>query len=63
VQPSSFRWLALLGGAAAALYSAAVVAPLLRSPAGDYLRPLIGRVAAAAGRPWSRNRGSLPAAP
>jgi O-antigen/teichoic acid export membrane protein len=44
LQPSSFVLLALLGGAAALLYALAVVAPLLRSPAGVYLRPVIARL-------------------
>ena len=41
-QPSSFVLLAILGAAAGLFYSLAVVAPLLRSPAGVYLRPLLG---------------------
>jgi O-antigen/teichoic acid export membrane protein len=43
LQPASFAPLALIGIVAAALYSIAVVAPLLKSPAGVYLRPLIAR--------------------
>ena len=63
VQPSSFPWLAVLGGSAALLYSLAVVAPLLRSPAGAYLRPLIGRVRSAVSGLTARNSDNLPAAP
>jgi O-antigen/teichoic acid export membrane protein len=63
VQPPSFPWLAGLGGSAALLYSLAVVAPLLRSPAGGYLRPLIGRVSNAVSGLTARNRDDLPAAP
>jgi O-antigen/teichoic acid export membrane protein len=44
LQPSTFPLLALLGLAAGLLYAVAVVAPLLRSPAGVYLRPIIARV-------------------
>jgi O-antigen/teichoic acid export membrane protein len=44
LQPSSFPLLALMGLAAALLYTLAVVAPLLRSPAGVYLRPLLARI-------------------
>ena len=42
--------------------SLAVVAPLLRSPAGVYLRPLIGRVTGAASTLIARKR-DVPAAP
>jgi O-antigen/teichoic acid export membrane protein len=63
VQPSSFLWLAVLGGSAAVLYSLAVVAPLLRSPAGVYLRLLIGRVRNAVSGLATRNRDNLLAAP
>lgn len=63
VRPSSFPWLAALGGSAALLYSLAVVAPLLRSPAGVYLRPLIGRVTRILAGLTARNRDNLPAAP
>lgn len=63
VQPSSFPWLAVLGGSAALLYSLAVVAPLLWSPAGAYLRPLIRRVRSAVSGLTARNRDNLPAAP
>ncbi len=44
IRPSTFVLLAALGGAAGILYAAVVVAPLLRSPAGAYLRPLLARV-------------------
>ena len=44
IRPSSFAALAAMGAAAAAVYSVAVVAPLLQSPAGVYLRPLLDRV-------------------
>lgn len=63
IQPASFPWLALLGGTAAVLYSVAVVAPLLKSPAGIYLRPLIGRVTGAVSSFTSRKRDNLRAAP
>jgi O-antigen/teichoic acid export membrane protein len=59
LQPASFLLLAILGGAAAALYSVAVVAPLLRSPAGVYLRPLLTRVKTAVYSLASRKRDSL----
>jgi O-antigen/teichoic acid export membrane protein len=42
--PSSFVALAALGGVTALIYALAVVAPLLRSPAGVYLRPLLAQV-------------------
>jgi len=63
IQPASFPWLALLGGTAALFYTVAVIAPLLQSPAGVYLRPLIGRVTGAVSRLTSRKRGNLPVAP
>ena len=63
VQPSSFPWLAALGASAALLYSLAVVAPLLQSPAGVYLRPLIGRATSAVSGLTARKRDNLPAAP
>ena len=63
VQPSSFPWLALLGAAAAVLYSLVVVAPLLRSPAGVYLRPLVGRVSSAVSGLTSRKRDHLSTTP
>jgi O-antigen/teichoic acid export membrane protein len=63
VQPSSFPWLAVLGGSAAVLYSLAVVAPLLRSPAGIYLRPLIGRISGAVTGLTTRNRHKVSATP
>jgi hypothetical protein len=44
LQPSSFVLLALLGGAAATLYTVVVAPPVLRSPAGAYLRPLLARL-------------------
>jgi O-antigen/teichoic acid export membrane protein len=44
VRPASFPALALMVGAAAALYALAVASPLLRSPAGVYLQPLIVRL-------------------
>jgi hypothetical protein len=43
-RPPTFAWLALLGAAAGGLYLAVVMAPLLRSPAGAYLRPLLQRI-------------------
>jgi O-antigen/teichoic acid export membrane protein len=62
-RPSSFPWLAVLGGSAALLYSLAVVAPLLRSPAGIYLRPLIGRFSSAVEGLTTRNRDNVSATP
>lgn len=44
LHPSSFPVLALMGIAAGSLYAVAVVAPLLKSPAGVYLRPMIARL-------------------
>lgn len=46
VQPSSFILLAVMAAGAALLYMLAVIAPLLRSPAGQYLRPLLDRLRA-----------------
>jgi O-antigen/teichoic acid export membrane protein len=45
VRPPSFVLLALMGGAAGLLYTLAIVAPLMRSPAGVYLQPLAVRIA------------------
>ena len=36
--------LALLGGMAGVVYAVAVVAPLMRSPAGEYLQPFASRL-------------------
>ena len=44
VQPASFFLLAAMAAAAASIYTVVVVAPLLRSPAGVYLRPLLERL-------------------
>jgi O-antigen/teichoic acid export membrane protein len=44
LQPSSFPLLALTGLTTAALYVFAVVAPLMDSPAGVYLRSILGRM-------------------
>lgn len=44
LKPASFLLLALTASAAAALYVVAVVSPLLASPAGIYLRPLLARL-------------------
>jgi O-antigen/teichoic acid export membrane protein len=44
LRPSTFPLLALMGGAAGVLYTVVVVTPLLRSPAGVYLRPLLARL-------------------
>ena len=63
LQPASFLLLAILGGAAAVLYTVAVVAPLLRSPAGIYLRPLLTRVRTAVYSLASRKRDSLSSTP
>jgi O-antigen/teichoic acid export membrane protein len=59
LQPASFPLLALLGSAAALLYSVVVVAPLLRSPAGVYLRPLLTRVTTTIRGVASRKRDGL----
>lgn len=55
LRPSSFPMLALLGAAAGVLYSFVVVAPLLRSPAGVYLRPLLSRIRTAVTMVTTRN--------
>ena len=60
-QPPSFILLALLGGGAGVLYSVVVVAPLLRSPAGVYLQPLLARLKAATGT--AASRPATPATP
>jgi hypothetical protein len=44
VQPAAFLPLAVLGGVAGLVYAVAVVAPLMRSPAGEYLRPFASRL-------------------
>jgi hypothetical protein len=44
LKPSTFLTLGLTVGAAAALYALAVVTPLLRSPAGVYLQPIIAGI-------------------
>jgi hypothetical protein len=44
LRPATFVPLALLGGGAATLYCIAVVTPLLRSPAGIYLQPILASV-------------------
>lgn len=44
LKPFTFPMLALLGGTAGLLYALLVVAPLLQSPAGIYLRPLLTRL-------------------
>jgi hypothetical protein len=44
LRPTTFVTLALMGGGAAALYAVAVVTPLLRSPAGVYLQPILASV-------------------
>ena len=62
LQPASFFLLATLGGAAALLYSVAVVAPLLRSPAGVYLRPLLTRITTAFSSLTARKRDSVSSA-
>jgi O-antigen/teichoic acid export membrane protein len=41
VRPSTFAMLAVLSSGAAALYAVAVLTPLLKSPAGIYLQPII----------------------
>ena len=44
VRPSTFVMLAAMSAGAAALYAVAVVTPLLKSPAGTYLQPIIASV-------------------
>jgi O-antigen/teichoic acid export membrane protein len=44
IRPATFSALALTASATAALYALAVVTPLLRSPAGVYLQPLLATV-------------------
>lgn len=44
VRPATFPALAAMACGAAALYAGAVVTPLLRSPAGIYLQPLVANV-------------------
>ena len=44
VRPSTFTGVAAIGCVAAGLYALAVVSPLLRSPAGIYLQPIIASV-------------------
>ena len=63
IQPASFVLLAILGGAAGLFYALAVVAPLLRSPAGVYLRPLLARVKGVVHGIASRGRDSLSPTP
>ena len=62
-QPSSLVLLAILGGSAGLFYSLAVVAPLLRSPAGVYLRPLLARAKGVVTGLTARGRDSLSATP
>jgi hypothetical protein len=51
-------WLAIAGASAGGVYTLLVVSPLLRSPAGVYLRPLLARgMAVVAGlRPRKNDR-------
>jgi O-antigen/teichoic acid export membrane protein len=63
IQPASFMFLAILGAAAGLFYSVAVVAPLLRSPAGVYLRPLLARVTSVFHAVAARGRDRLSPAP
>ena len=63
IQPASFVLLAILGGAAGLFYSLAVVAPLLRSPAGVYLRPLLARATGIVHGIATRGRDSLSTTP
>jgi hypothetical protein len=44
VRPATFPGVAAVAGFAAALYALAVVTPLLRSPAGVYLQPIIASI-------------------
>ena len=63
IQPASFVLLAILGGAAGLLYAFTVVAPLLSSPAGVYLRPLLARVRGVVTGIASRKRDGLSTTP
>ena len=63
IQPASFLLLAILGASAGLLYAVTVVTPLLSSPAGLYLRPLVARVKTLAGSIAARRRGGLPITP
>jgi O-antigen/teichoic acid export membrane protein len=63
IQPASFVLLAILGGSAGLLYAVTVVAPLLSSPAGVYLRPLLARVKGVVTTISSRNRDGLSTTP
>jgi O-antigen/teichoic acid export membrane protein len=63
IQPASFVLLAILGGAAGLFYALAVVAPLLRSPAGVYLRPLLVRAKGVVSGIASRGRDSVSTTP
>jgi hypothetical protein len=63
IRPSSFPLLALMGAASALMYTLAVVAPLLRSPAGAYLRPLLARLKGTFTFLTSRNRDQVSATP
>ncbi|MGH9370280.1 MAG: lipopolysaccharide biosynthesis protein [Vicinamibacterales bacterium] len=56
LRPSTFPVLALLGASAGLLYSLVVVTPLLRSPAGPYLRRLKGIVTFKGDSPLSATR-------
>ncbi len=64
LRPSSFLVLALLGAGSAALYALVVVTPLLRSPAGAYLRPLLTRLKGATSLwPVRKEEGQASATP
>jgi hypothetical protein len=63
IQPASFVFLAILGGGAGLFYALAVVVPLLRSPAGVYLRPLLARAKGVVSGIASRGRDSLSTTP
>jgi hypothetical protein len=63
IQPASFVFLAILGAAAGLFYALAVVAPLLRSPAGAYLRPLLVRAKGVVSGITSRGRDGLSTTP
>ena len=58
LQPSTFALLAVTGAVTAALYTVVVVPPVLRSPAGVYLRPLLARITKTASSLTFRKRDS-----
>jgi O-antigen/teichoic acid export membrane protein len=57
VQPSTFAGISLMAVAAGLVYAVAVVPPLLQSPAGVYLRPVLARLRRAVSLGASDDRG------